>query len=289
MPVSGPGEIRDVTFVFTNPLTAPISVRSATADCWCINLRRPQEPIPPGATGTVSVSARARIAEGAFVNRIYVLFDNGEYSKLEVWGEVQQFLRVTPPSLEIRNAVLNAVREASFEIAVTDNTAADVLRARIDGEEIELKEFRSERRRSTILCMAAVIPRRGERHLGSTLILETSHPRQEKVQIPLVIYPKIPVEVQPASVFLGIVKPGATVRKEFVLKWNDKEAGAVNRVRYGDHEAAFTITKTGKATILDVELRCADTPGFATGELTLELANPTSPPVIVPYSCMVRE
>ncbi|HPA46957.1 MAG TPA: DUF1573 domain-containing protein, partial [bacterium] len=86
MPVSGPGEIRDVTFVFTNPLTAPISVRSATADCWCINLRRPQEPIPPGATGTVSVSARARIAEGAFVNRIYVLFDNGEYSKLEVWG-----------------------------------------------------------------------------------------------------------------------------------------------------------------------------------------------------------
>ncbi|HQL64153.1 MAG TPA: DUF1573 domain-containing protein [bacterium] len=289
MAAAAPGDIRDVSFIFSNPLSTPISITNATADCGCVNLRRPYGSILPGATGTVSASVRAGAAEGPFVNRIYVLFDNGEYSKLDIRGEVRAFLKVTPPSLEMRDMVPGEVQDASFEITVTDNADTEILRTRIDGGDIELKEFRSERKGSTIDCTVSVVPRVAVGRLVGTLILETSHPDQRELQIPILIYPKIPLEIQPSSAFLGIVKQGATVKKEFTLRWNDAKPGNIKKVRYGNREAVFSVTDTGKATVLDVEFLCAGSPGFATGELVLELDNPAAPRITIPYSCMVRK
>jgi|GEM_PF-3437918 len=76
--------------------------------------------------------------------------------------------------------------------------------------------------------------------------------------------------------FLGIVKQGATVKKEFTLKWNDAKPGNIKKVRYGDREAVFSVTDTGKAAVVDVEFSCAGSPGFGTGELVLELNDPAS-------------
>ena len=73
------------------------------------------------------------------------------------------------------------------------------------------------------------------------------------------------------------------------LRWNDAKPSDIKKVRYGDHEAIFSLTNTGKATVLDVEFLCAGSPGFATGELVLELDNPASPRITIPYSCMVRK
>jgi len=232
---------------------------------------------------------RAGVAEGPFVNRIYVLFDKGEYSKLDIRGEVRAFHKVTPPSLEIHDVAPGEVQEASFQITVADNVDTVILRKRIEGGDIELKEFQSERIGSGIDCLVSVVPRVAGRRLVGTLILETSHPKQRELQISIVVYPKIPLEIQPSSAFLGIVKQGATVKKEFALKWNNAKPSTIKKVRYGDREAVFSVTDTGKATILDVEFLCAGSPGFATGELVLELDNPASPKVTIPYSYMVRK
>jgi|GEM_PF-1376637 len=210
IPATAPGEIRDVSFVLTNPLSAPISITNATASCGCIGVRATYGAILPGATGTVSASVRAGAAEGPFVNRIYVLFDNGEYSKLDIRGEVKAFLKVTPPSLEIHDMVPGEVQEVSFEITVADNADMEILRTRIDGGDIELKGFESERKGSTIDCLVGVVPRVAARRLVGTLILETSHPNQRELQIPIVFYPKIPLEIQPSSAFLGASVPTAT-------------------------------------------------------------------------------
>lgn len=152
IPEAAPAAIRDISLVFTNPLSTPISIVSATADCGCINLRRPYGAILPGVTGAVSATIRAGAAEGPFVNRIYVLFDNGQYSKLDIRGEVQAFLKVKPPSLQIRDVVPGEVREASFEITVADNADTKILHTLIDGGDIELKEFKSEHKESGIDC-----------------------------------------------------------------------------------------------------------------------------------------
>ena len=272
-----PGEIQEVAFVFRNPLSAPLSIINATASCGCIRLRATYGSILPGATGTVSAMVRAGAAEGPFVNRIYVLSDNGEYSKLDIRGEVKVFLKVTPPSLEMRDAVPSEVQEASFEITVADNADTEILRTRLDGGNIELKGFKSEHKGSAIDCLVSAVPRVAARRLVGTLILETSHPNQRELQIPIVFYPKIPLEIQPSSAFPGIVKQGATVKKEFTLRWNDAKPGNIKRVRYGDREAVFSVTDTGKATILDVEFLCAGRPGFATGEMVLELDDPACP------------
>ncbi len=289
LPTAAPTDIRSVSFVFTNPLSTSITIVNATADCGCINLRRPYGAILPGATGTVSASVRAGAAEGPFVNRIYVLFDNGEYSKLDIRGEVRAFLKVTPPSLEIRDVLPGEVQDVSLEITVTDNADTEILQTRLDGGDIELKEFKSERKGSSMDCIVSVVPRAAAGRLVGTLVLETSHPHQGELQIPIVIYPKIPLEIQPSSAFLGIVKQGAIVKKEFALKWKDAKPSGIKKVRYGDREAVFSVTSTGKATVLNVEFLCAGSPGFATGELLLELDDPASPHITIPYSYMVRK
>ncbi|HPA45131.1 MAG TPA: DUF1573 domain-containing protein [bacterium] len=288
-PVTAPGEIRNVSFIFANPLSTSITILDATADCGCVNLRRPYGAILPGASGTVSASVRAGASEGPFVNQIYVLFDNGEYSKLDIRGEVRAFLKVTPPALEIRDVLPGGVQEASFEIAAADNADTEILQTRLDGGDIELKEFKSERKGSSMDCIVSVVPRAAAGRLVGTLVLETSHPHQGELQIPIVIYPKIPLEIQPSSAFLGIVKQGAIVKKEFALKWKDAKPSGIKKVRYGDREAVFSVTSTGKATVLNVEFLCAGSPGFATGELLLELDDPASPHITIPYSYMVRK
>jgi hypothetical protein len=59
---------------------------------------------------------------------------------------------VKPPSLQIRDVVPGEVREASFEITVADNADTKILHTRIDGGDIELKEFKSEHKESGIDC-----------------------------------------------------------------------------------------------------------------------------------------
>ncbi|HOE12073.1 MAG TPA: hypothetical protein PLQ35_09120 [bacterium] len=186
IPATAPGEISP-----TPALSSPIS----------------SQPPPPvwrdlaGATGTVSAGVQAGAAEGLFANRIYVLFDNGEYSKLDIRGEVRSFLKVAPPSLEVRNVVPGDVQGASFEDTVADNADTEILRTRLDGGDIELKEFKSERkgsgRVSGIDCRLSVLPRLAARRLVGILILETSHPNQRELQIPIAISPKIALEIRP--------------------------------------------------------------------------------------------
>jgi len=167
-----------------------------------LNLRRPCGAILPGATGTVSATIRAGAAERAFANRISVLFDNGEYSKLEVRGEVRAFLKVTPQSLQMRDVAPGEVQDASFEIAVEDNADTEILQWRIDGGDMELKECKSDckgsGRVSGIDCGVSVLPRLVARRLVGTLILETSHPNQRELPIPILIYSRIPLETRPS-------------------------------------------------------------------------------------------
>mgnify|MGYP007083318647 CR=1 FL=1 len=50
----------------------------------------------------------------------------------------------------------------------------------------------------------------------------------------------------------------ATVKKEFTLRWNDAKPGNIKKVRYGDHEAVFSVTDTGKASVR--KYRCVTKP-----------------------------
>ncbi len=49
------GEKVEHVFTFTNTGKVPLLIRSATAQCGCTVPRRPQKPIPPGATGEITV------------------------------------------------------------------------------------------------------------------------------------------------------------------------------------------------------------------------------------------
>jgi len=60
------------------------------------------------------------------------------------------------------------------------------------------------------------------------------------------------------AAYLIVAKQGATVKKEFTLRWNDAKPGNIKRVRYGDREAVFSVTDTGKASVR--KYRCVTKP-----------------------------
>ena len=73
------------------------------------------------------------------------------------------------------------------------------------------------------------------------------------------------------------------------MKWNDARPSAIKKVLCGHRETVFPVANNGQAPVLEVESLCVASPGFATGELVLELDDPASPRIVIPYSYMVRK
>ena len=285
-----PGEIRDVSFVFTNHSLSPVSVRNATADCGCVSVRRPYGAILPDATGVILVRVRASAAEGSFTKHVYISFDNGDYSKLLITGETHSLFKVEPRTIRVKDALLNVSKTVLFDIFIDKAVKTEFRNARLENSDIELVHIRTARTSTGVRCSLTLVPRVPKRRIISSLILRTSCKRQPELRIPLIVYPKMPFDIRPPTAFFGVVKPGVKTSKKFVLKSKDSSAIRIKKIKDGDRDATFSIEEAAAGQVtLNVEILCADKPGFATGELVIELDDPAMPKVSIPYSYVVRE
>ena len=285
-----PGEIVSASFIVRNRGSKDASIMAEILDCACGKKQAfSSKIVPSDCTAVVCVNVRGPLVEGAYRRSVKVNCDGKYIDNLLITGDIRYFLRAIPTTLQIRNAIPCVVQEVSFEIEVADNEDVEIRHAGIDGGDIQLKDLKAERVGSEMICVLKIVPRVTKPRFVSTLVIDSSHRRQKKLRLPIMIYPKIPVDIQPSPAFLGIVKPGEKVGKTFTLKWNDSKPMQVKSVEYGDRRAIYSVDKKDEITFLDVELYCSGSPGFATGELVVELDDPSAPPVSIPYSYVVRE
>ena len=289
LPTTAPGEIRDALFVFENHFPSPISIHEATSDCGCINVRRPYGAILPNATGAISARIRASRVEGPYKERIYISFDNGHISELLITGKTHSLFKAEPQSIKVHDAVLNASRTVSFDITIDEGVEAEILDARLENSDIELMHFATAAISNGVRCCLTLVPRVPKRRIISTLILQTSHKRQPIFRVALIVYSALPIDIRPPVAFFGVVKPNTKASKKFSLKSKDSSAIRIKSIKDGKRQAKFTTEKANGSLTLKVELLCADRPGFATGELLIELEDPSAPKVSIPYSYMLRE
>ncbi|MFH1743090.1 MAG: DUF1573 domain-containing protein [bacterium] len=287
--MTAPAEIHDTSFLFKNFSSNPISISNAGTHCGCIALRVPNSAVLPDSTGVVIVLVKASQSEGPYRRFVHIAFDNGEVSELVVEGQTHSVFRISPPSILVRDAIVNATRTLSFDVNIDKETDAQILNARFETDDLNLLDYQQTEVRDGVRCFVTLVPRAAKPKIVSQLILETSHKRQPILYIPVMVLSALPLEINPSVAFLGVVKPGAKVSKRFSIISAESEPARIKTIKNAGRETKFTLEKGEGSYSLNVELLCAGKPGFVTGELVIELDDPSAPEVPIPYSYVVRE
>ena len=243
----------------------------------------------PNATGIVDVHIMAGQNEGPYKHIVDIAFDNGLTSRLSVTGKTHSHFHVKPGSIQIDNAILSVPQTATCDITIEEGIEAEISDARLENSDIELIRFATMDISNGVRCCLTLVPRVPKRRIISSLILHTSCKRQPEIRIPLIVYPKMLFDIRPPTAFFGVVKPGAKVSKKFVLKSRDFLPIQIKSIKDGDRKTPFIMEKANGSLALNVEILCAGEPGFATGELVIELEDPAVPKVSIPYSYVVRK
>ncbi|GEM_PF-3684375 len=285
---TAPSEIYNASFVFRNCHSFAVSIRKETPCCGSVSAQTANPPVLPNATAVLSFKIRASGADGPFSRIIHVAFDHGEVFDLAVEGNTHNLFVLSPPWIRIAGAVLNGRYPVSFDISIEEGCDAEIYGGSLDTGELDLSDFMTTPIPGGVRCSCTIVCRAAKNRTTALLIIRTSDKHQPTITLPVIVHNDSPVDIIPPVAFCGIVKPRATMEKTLQVRSRDQWPVKIKSVKACDLLGYTTQDVYGYVN-LNIRLISAGSPGFATGELVLELDDSTAPQVTIPYSYMVRK
>lgn len=260
------------TFEMTNPFKETIHIASVRASCGCSTPSIVKDTLKTWEKGGIHVRYNTRTFTGKKGATITVVIDKPYYAEvqLNVSGYIRSDVVFHPGVVSFGSVDQGAPTAQTVTVNYagrTDWQIVDVQSANSNFE-VELDETRRGGGRVDYQLLVRAKSTMPAGYFNDQLVLVTNDARA--TQVPLRVEGNVipSLTVSPASLFMGVVKPGAKVKKMLVIR--GKSPFKIKQVSCGDGCFEFQPSEESKMVHLVPVVFTAPDPGKITRHISIE-------------------
>jgi hypothetical protein len=213
------GEMVERAFEVRNPGLSAANARILALSHPGMKVRMPRE-LGPGATGEVFVTWDTRLVQGDMTAQALLLFNDAETGLISITAHVIPPIEVLPYSAVFISGFRDEDVTRTLEIVNNDPAPLNVVRISRENRDsgqtysATLKPIEPGRRHELVVALTATAPAGRSRDV---LLLHTDHPRYPVIRVPVNLFVKNDVYVNPESVDFGQITDEAWGPETFLL------------------------------------------------------------------------
>jgi len=289
----------DALVEFRNVGKKELVISQVRPSCTCLELERIEKNVQPGGRGSIAVTYDSTGMRGGQVHRLFIE-SNDPVSPLAVVeiGALAKPSNLLVSSRRIHfgevDASLGATREifvkdpgdASLDISevLSDSKLLDVCLAGEAKPEIEINE-------SVFPVLVTLRPGLPLGAFEGSVTIVSNHPKEPRLQIPVVAMVKGDIEVSPEALFLGFAQEGQILSKSVTLRACTPRVFAIESVCTSSDLFSVEISPkaVGREYVATVSLKDTAPAGLIKGEVHFHTDSPLQPTVAVPLHALVED
>jgi len=292
------GSQTDRVLMFRNAGEQELIISQARPSCTCLEVESLTERVAPGGEGRIALTFDATGLRGGQMYHLFVE-SNDPVSPLAV---VEVVTLVKPSSLLVSrrriyfgevDASLGATREIFVKdpgdgsLRITDVVAESPnLGVLLGGKAISKPEVEE----TVFPVQVTLEPGLPVGPFEGAITIISNHPKEPRVQIPVVAMVKGDIEVSPEALFLGFAQEGQILSKSVSLRARTPRAFSIENVCTSPDLFSVEISPKagGREYVATVSLKETAPAGLVKGEVHFHTDSPLQPTVTVPVSAFVQ-
>ncbi len=292
------GSETERTLLFRNAGEQELVISQVRPSCTCLKVDLLTERVPPGGQGRMALTFDATGLGGGQGYSLYIE-SNDPVSPLVVLDIVALVrpARLLVSSRRIHFGDVAASAGATREIFVkdpgdgsldisevlSDSKLLDVCLAGEARPEIEIEE-------SVFPVLVTLRPGLPVGAFEGSVTIVSNHPKEPRLQIPVVAMIKGDIEVSPEALFLGFAQEGQMLSKSVTLRACTPRVFAIESVCTSRDLFSVEISPKagGSEYVATVSLKETAPAGLIKGELHFHTDSPLRPTVVVPVSAFIQ-
>lgn len=220
----GRGSKQEFAFEFTNVYKEDVRIATIRSTCGCTTVRVTKDVLKTFEKAEVIATYNTRSFLGAKSSTITVVIDQPYYAEvqLNVTGYIRSDVVFSPGAVEFGAVEVGRGAERKIDVAYAGRSDWEIVDIRSANEhfEVELDETLRSSGRVNYSMTVRLQPTAPVGYINDQLTIVTNDGGVKTITVPVEGQVESPLSVSPASLFLGILEPGQTVKKMVVVKGN---------------------------------------------------------------------
>jgi uncharacterized protein DUF1573/peptidase C39-like protein len=233
------GEPLSFAFPFRNVGSEGLVIEDVRTSCTCIEVKKPEGPIPPGGDGRIELLYRVRSEAGPFAHTAVVRSNAPElpWVKLDVGGNVCTGVRVRPDHLNLGEIVAGEAGHARFFVQADGDWSGNVVEGvtstlegatfaigdtedRINPTHLALKGAKrvSTPPNTEVVKMCLRPQNVSPSRINGTIFVHTSVPGYERISVAVSGHVVLPVATYPSIINFGELADGVSRRQTVIIR-----------------------------------------------------------------------
>jgi len=259
------GSKQEYSFIVNNIFKEDIHISGLRSSCGCTTARITKETLKTHEQSEIVVAYNTKSFLGGKSATVTVTFDEPYYAEVQltVKGYIRSDVVFQPGSVEFGSADSGQGAEVTISVSYAGREDWEIVDVRSANEhfEVELQETLRNGGRVNYDMIVRLKPDAPSGYIHDQLLIVTNDSGASNVSLPVEGQVVSALTVSPASLFLGVVKPGDTVKKRLVVR--SSKPFRIVSVRCDD--ASFTFeppdAESKPLHFVPVEFKAGDQPG----------------------------
>jgi len=219
------GSKQEYAFKFTNVFKEDVHVAGTRSTCGCVTVKTKKDRLKTYETSEIVVTLNTSSYLGGKSSTITVIIDKPYYAEVQL--TVNSYIRsdvvFTPGVINFGSVDAGQGAEAAVNIAYAGRDDWEIVDVRSANQffEVELEEKHRGSGKVTYAMVVRLKPGAPVDYIQDQLAIVTNDSGSRNVSLPVEGRVTSPLTVSPASLFLGVLKPGETAKKRLVVRGNE--------------------------------------------------------------------
>lgn len=218
------GSKQEYAFEFTNIYQEEVRIASVRSTCGCATVRVTKNVLKTFEKGEVLVVYNTRSFLGAKGSTITVVIDRPYYAEVQltVSGFVRSDVVFDPGSVDFGAVELGRGAERQIDLVYAGRNDWEIVDIRSANQyfEVELDETARHSGRVHYAMLVRLKPGAPVGYINDQLTIVTNDGGTRTMTLSVEGQVESPLSINPASLFLGVLQPGQTVRRTVVVRGN---------------------------------------------------------------------
>jgi hypothetical protein len=268
------GSKQEYSFVLTNSYKEDVHISDVRSSCGCTTPRVTKDRIKTHEQSAIALAYNTRSFLGAKSATVTVTFDEPYYAEVQltVNGYIRSDVVFNPGAVEFGSvdAGQTASTKVSISYAGRDDWEITDVRSANESFEVELQETLRSGGRVNYEMVVRLKPDAPPGFIHDQLLIVTNDSGASNVSLPVEGQIVSAITVSPAALFLGVLKPGESVKKRLVVRGS--KPFRILSVKCAD--ASFTFEKpeadSKSLHFVPVEFKASDEAGQIEKKIEIE-------------------
>jgi hypothetical protein len=268
------GSKQEFGFELTNIYKEDIHISGVRSSCGCTTTRVTKDTLKTHESGEVVAIFNTKSFMGSKNATITVILDKPFYAEVQltVDGYIRGDVVFDPGEINFGSLGAGEGGEQSVSIAYAGRTDWEIVDVRSANRyfEVELEETQRSGGKVAYKMLVRLKPEAPVGYIHDQLAIVTDDPTSKTVSVPVTGQVASPLTVSPASLFLGVVRPGDSVNKRLVVRGS--KPFRIVGIQCPDERFKFdTATSVAKTMhFVPVEFTASSEPGNVVRSIRIE-------------------